>query len=258
LIRAAGAIFQVHSNRSRANYFAGGARGIVGRRTVAGFDVSRHRNLDGARNTTDARNHFLAGDALAVRISEGESDAGGSGGNRWEAYVLKDAGAYFTGPLARYNLNFDLLPGSVQDAAHEAGLGRVCRNPFQSIVVRSLEILYACEEALRIIQQYEPPERPAVELRVRAGAGYACTEAPRGTLYHRYRIDETGAILDAKIVPPTSQNQKAIEEDLRQFVTQYLDLPDEKLQWQCEQAVRNYDPCISCSTHFLKLTVERA
>jgi coenzyme F420-reducing hydrogenase alpha subunit len=94
-------------------------------------------------------------------------------------------------------------------------------------------------------------------MEVRAATGYGCTEAPRGILYHRYRIDEQGAILEAKIVPPTSQNQKSMEQDLRHFVSRYLDLSNEKLQWQCEQAIRNYDPCISCSTHFLKLTVER-
>jgi sulfhydrogenase subunit alpha len=171
--------------------------------------------------------------------------------------VLRDAKPYFVGPLARYNLNFDRLPEPVQEAAREAGLGQVCRNPFRSIVVRALEILFACEEALRVIDQYEQPEAPAMDLAIRAGTGYACTEAPRGTLYHRYHIDGHGTILDAKIVPPTSQNQKIIEEDLREFVTRYLDLPDEKLQWQCEQVIRNYDPCISCATHFLKLTVDR-
>jgi coenzyme F420-reducing hydrogenase alpha subunit len=171
--------------------------------------------------------------------------------------TLKGSGPYFVGPLARYNLNFDRLSASAQQAAREAGLGRVCRNPFQGIVVRSVEIFYACEEALRIIEQYEEPEKPAAEIEVWAGTGYGCTEAPRGILYHRYRIDDQGTILDAKIVPPTSQNQKSMEQDLGQFASQYLDLPDEKLQWQCEQAIRNYDPCISCSTHFLKLTVER-
>jgi sulfhydrogenase subunit alpha len=171
--------------------------------------------------------------------------------------VLKGSGPYFVGPLARYSLNFDRFPPLVQETARAAGLGPVCQNPFQSIVVRGLEILFACDEALRIIQQYEQPEEPALNAEARAGTGYACTEAPRGILYHRYRIDEHGTILDAKIVPPTSQNQRAIEQDLRQFVSQYLALPDEKLQWQCEQAVRNYDPCISCATHFLKLTVER-
>jgi coenzyme F420-reducing hydrogenase alpha subunit len=96
-----------------------------------------------------------------------------------------------------------------------------------------------------------------VELEARAATGYACTEAPRGMLYHRYRIDRDGLILDAKIVPPTSQNQKTIENDLWKFVPRHIDLSDEKLTWQCEQAVRNYDPCISCATHFLKLNVKR-
>lgn len=171
--------------------------------------------------------------------------------------VLKERGSYFVGPLARYNLNFDRLSPLAQEAARSAGLKPECRNPFQSIVVRSVEIVYACDEALRIIEEYEMPEKPAVEVQPRASRGCGCTEAPRGILYHRYRIDDDGIILDAKIVPPTSQNQKTIESDLRQFVSMNLELPDEKLTWQCEQAVRNYDPCISCSTHSLKLILDR-
>ncbi|MFZ5875630.1 MAG: Ni/Fe hydrogenase subunit alpha [Nitrospirota bacterium] len=169
--------------------------------------------------------------------------------------TIVNRGAYAVGPLARYSLNFDRLSPMAQDAARQAGLGLVCRNPFQSIVVRSVEILYACDEALRIIAQYEPPAAPAIAVRPRAGTGYGCTEAPRGLLYHRYRIDEQGAILDAKIVPPTSQNQRTIEDDLRDVVPRYLDLPKEQLTWRCEQTVRNYDPCISCATHFLRVTV---
>ncbi len=171
--------------------------------------------------------------------------------------VIKGRGNYFVGPLARYNLNYDKLPRSVQQAAKEAGLGPVCTNPFQSIIVRSVEVLYACEEALRIINEYEMPEKPSVEVRPRAGVGYGCTEAPRGILYHRYRIDDNGAIVDAKIVPPTSQNLKTIESDLWQFVPKNIDIPKEQLTWKCEQAIRNYDPCISCATHFLKLHIER-
>jgi len=171
--------------------------------------------------------------------------------------VQKDRGAYFVGPLARFNLNFDRLSHLAQEAAREAGLGSGCRNPFQSIIVRSIETVHACDEALRIIEEFEMPEKPAVDIEPRAGTGYACTEAPRGILYHRYRVDDEGRILDAKIVPPTSQNQKTIEDDLWQFVPQHLDLEEEELTWQCEQAIRNYDPCISCATHFLKLEVDR-
>jgi coenzyme F420-reducing hydrogenase alpha subunit len=171
--------------------------------------------------------------------------------------ALKARGAYLAGPLARYNLNFDRLSPLAQEAAREAGLGRVCRNPFQSIIVRAVETVYACDEALRILDAYERPATPAVPVTLRAGIGYGCTEAPRGLLYHRYEIDERGLIVNAKIVPPTSQNQKMIELDLARFVHEHMDLDPEELCWRCEQAVRNYDPCISCATHFLKLTVER-
>jgi Coenzyme F420-reducing hydrogenase, alpha subunit len=171
--------------------------------------------------------------------------------------VLKERGAYFVGPMARYNLNFDRLSPLAQEAARSAGLGAVCRNPFQSIIIRSVEVLYGCDEALRLISEYEMPNKPAVEMEPRAAVGYGCTEAPRGILYHRYRLDDGGIILDAKIVPPTSQNQKTIENDLWQFVPEHLDLPHKELTWKCEQAVRNYDPCISCATHFLKLQLDR-
>jgi len=178
--------------------------------------------------------------------------------------VLKERGTdsprgrpYLVGPLARYNLNFDRLSPMAQEAARSAGLSSICRNPFQSIIVRSVEILYACDEALRIIREYETPEKPAVEAPPRAATGYGCTEAPRGILYHRYRIDDNGTILDVKIVPPTSQNQKTIESDLYEFVSKNLGLPKQKLVGQCEQAIRNYDPCISCATHFLKLNIEQ-
>lgn len=171
--------------------------------------------------------------------------------------AIRGRGAYFVGPLARYNLNYHRLSPLAREAARDAGLPPACQNPFQSIVVRSIETLYATDEALRIIDEYEKPEQPAVDIQPRAGAGYGCTEAPRGICYHRYRLDERGKILDAKIVPPTSQNQKTIENDLRAFVLDRLDLEPEKLSWQCEQAVRNYDPCISCATHFLRLSIER-
>ena len=171
--------------------------------------------------------------------------------------VLKERGVYLVGPLARYNVNFDKLSPLAQQAARDAGLGPVCLNPFKSIIVRTVEILYAYDEALRIIDEYEMPEKPAVEVQPRAGTGYGCTEAPRGILYHRYRVDDQGVILDAKIVAPTSQNQKSVESDLWQFVPKYMDLPPDELTWRCEQAIRNYDPCISCSAHFLKLHIER-
>jgi coenzyme F420-reducing hydrogenase alpha subunit len=170
---------------------------------------------------------------------------------------MSDGGTYFLGPMARYSLNSSQLSEPAREAAAEAGLGEECRNPFQSIVVRAVEILYALDEALRLIEGYEPPDPPAVEARPKASIGTGWSEAPRGMLWHRYRLEDDGSIAEARIVPPTSQNQARIEQDLLEFVKPRVELPDDRLQWECEQAIRNYDPCISCSTHFLKLDVDR-
>jgi coenzyme F420-reducing hydrogenase alpha subunit len=172
--------------------------------------------------------------------------------------VLKRRGNYLVGPLARYALNFDRLPASVQALARESGLGPVCRNPFRSIVVRAVEIVYAFEEALRIIAEYEPPAAASVTIEPRAGVGFGCTEAPRGLCWHRYEFEADGAIKTARIVPPTSQNQPTIEDDLRAVASTVLDQPDDTIRHLCEQSIRNFDPCISCSTHFLKLSIRRS
>jgi sulfhydrogenase subunit alpha len=163
---------------------------------------------------------------------------------------------YVVGPLARYALNHDQLAPLAKEAAHDAGLGDECRNPFQSIVVRAVELVHATDEALRIIDGWDGASAPFVDVPPRAGVGHGATEAPRGLLYHRYELAEDGTILDATIIPPTSQNQPSIEADLRAFVQDRLDLPHDELVRQCEQAIRNYDPCISCATHFLDLTLE--
>jgi coenzyme F420-reducing hydrogenase alpha subunit len=141
--------------------------------------------------------------------------------------------------------------------AKEAGLGAVCRNPFRSIVVRAVEVVYAVEEALRIIDEYERPARPFVDVPARAGVGHGVSEAPRGLLYHRYDIGDDGLIRAATMVPPTSQNQAAIEHEMGLLVAENISLDDATLTSLCERSIRNHDPCISCSAHFLTLTVER-
>jgi coenzyme F420-reducing hydrogenase alpha subunit len=168
-----------------------------------------------------------------------------------------ERGSYLCGPLARWALAADRLSPLAREAAADVGLDPAERNPFRSIVVRCVELVYAADEALRIIADYEEPDAPAIDVEPQAGVGYGCTEAPRGILYHRYELDASGTILDAKIVPPTSQNQRTIEEDLRGVVERSLDMPDDELAIRCEQTIRNYDPCISCATHFLKLDIER-
>jgi coenzyme F420-reducing hydrogenase alpha subunit len=165
---------------------------------------------------------------------------------------------YVVGPLARYTLNQAQLSELAREAARDAGLGAECRNPFQSIIVRAVELVYALDEAIRIIDGWHGAPEPAIPVPPAAGVGHGATEAPRGLLYHRYELAADGTIRDAVIVPPTSQNLASMEEDLRAFVQDRLHLTTAELTLRCEQAVRNYDPCISCATHFLDLTVEQA
>lgn len=165
-------------------------------------------------------------------------------------------GPYQVGPLARYNLNRELLSPLAREMADELKLGSLVTNPFKSIIVRAVETIYALEESLRIIDGYDQPSKPCAEYKPVAGVAHGCSEAPRGMCYHRYEVDREGMIAKAQIVPPTSQNQARIELDLREWIPAILHLPEEKLRWKVEQAVRNYDPCISCATHFLRLKIE--
>jgi len=169
--------------------------------------------------------------------------------------VNKKGEPYFVGPLARFNLNFDKLSPIAKQISEEVGFVPPVTNPFKSIIARAVETVYACDEAIRIIENMDWSTKPYVDFEMKEGIGYGCTEAPRGILYHRYRVGKNGLIESAKIVPPTSQNQKQIEKDLYEFVSKYISLPKDELQWKLEQAIRNYDPCISCATHFLKLEI---
>ncbi|MGW0981827.1 Ni/Fe hydrogenase subunit alpha [Streptomyces xiamenensis] len=181
-------------------------------------------------------------------------------------YSSLDGKRHLTGPLARYAISGRWLSTVAREAAHAAGLGdprhgTVCRNPFRSILVRAVEVVHALEEALRLVTDYSAPAVPSLPVPPRAGTGYGATEAPRGLLYHRYVLDAQGTITDAALIPPTAQNQSAIEEHLRHVAQSFLDRhpdpDDEQLRLLCERAIRNHDPCISCSAHFLDLTVER-
>jgi len=170
---------------------------------------------------------------------------------------LRGRDAYLCGPLARFNLNFDRLSPDIQRLAASVGLTPPCTNPFKSILVRVVEMVHAFEEAIRVIEHYAPPPAPAVEASPRAATGFGATEAPRGLLYHRYALDDAGTIVDANIIPPTSQNQLSIEQDLFAMASELARLPLGEATHRAEQAIRNHDPCISCATHFLTLAVER-
>ncbi len=170
---------------------------------------------------------------------------------------IKGRGAYLVGPLARINLNFDRLSATARETAAAIGLRVPCLNPFKSLLARAVETVHAFDEAIAIIEAYAPPEQPWFAHEARAGTGCGATEAPRGILYHRYKTDGEGIIEDAKIVPPTSQNQLCIEEDLFAIAPQLATMPAAEATLLAEQSVRNYDPCISCATHFMRLRLDR-
>ena len=168
-----------------------------------------------------------------------------------------DGKSYLVGPLARLNLNYDQLRPAARQAAEEVGLLLPLRNPFKGLLARAIELVEACDLAIELAHAYNPTGESHVPFSVHAGEGAAASEAPRGLLYHRYVIDERGMVCCAKITPPTAQNYAQMEADLWQFAPTVLDLPHEETTLACEHLVRSYDPCISCSTHFLSLKVER-
>ncbi len=168
-------------------------------------------------------------------------------------------GPYLVGPLARLNLNRDRLPAPVHTVLERTGLRFPSRNMFHSIVARAVETYYALLEAIRLLEAYGVPDSPYVPVLPRAGVGFGCTEAPRGILWHRYEVDGAGRVVQAQIVPPTSQNQARMEEDLRLSLQSFgLGRSEQELRLRGETVIRNYDPCISCATHFLKLHVHRS
>lgn len=171
---------------------------------------------------------------------------------------LPEARSYLVGPLARINLCFDQLAPIAKREAESCGLDWPSQNNFHSIVARAVEMIDAFEEALAIVRDYQAVLAPCrVPYEPTPGCGCHATEAPRGLLYHRYRIGDDGLIAEARIVPPTSQNQGQIEQDLRAYVPRVLGLDDAGATLRCERLIRNYDPCISCATHFLTLNVQR-
>lgn len=169
----------------------------------------------------------------------------------------RDGRPYLLGPAARISLARGQLHPMAAAALARTGLvGQIERNPYWSIAARAVELVHACAESLDIIEAYQPPDRPAAAWSPRRAAAAWATEAPRGLIFHAYDLDESGLVRHAQIVPPTSQNQAAIEADLAAFAPRVLDLPRAEATLRIEQLIRSYDPCISCATHFLDLTVE--
>ncbi|MGB5260116.1 MAG: Ni/Fe hydrogenase subunit alpha [Gammaproteobacteria bacterium] len=172
-------------------------------------------------------------------------------------HALLKGDTYLVGPLARMNLHQDRLPPTTRQLLDECNIRFPSRNMYHSIIARAAEIHLAVTEAIRLLESNRDTGSLQVTPQVRAGTGHGASEAPRGLLYHRYEVTDTGTLASARIVPPTSQNQARMEEDLVNSLQHYgLQQAADKLQLRAETVIRNYDPCISCATHFLRLKVE--
>jgi coenzyme F420-reducing hydrogenase alpha subunit len=235
-------------------------------RMVAGFDVPEYhrepRLVSLVHPTEYPYNHgrIVSSDGVDLpvdRWDEAFQEIHVEGTNALQART-HDGEIYLLGPAARMTLTPGTLHPLAAEALARTGLGDAIRtNIYWSIAARAIELLHACAEARDIIDGYQRPAEPRVAWKSRPGRAAWATEAPRGLLFHRYQVDERGFIADAQIVPPTSQNQAAIESDLAAFAPSVLDLPHEQATIRLEQLIRSYDPCISCATHFLDLRVER-
>jgi sulfhydrogenase subunit alpha len=174
--------------------------------------------------------------------------------------AIKGRGAYCVGPLARLNLNAEKLHPRAAEllpkVAKAVGCALPWRNNFLSLPARALETVHALALAADLMERYTPPARTRIPVEARAGIGGHGTEAPRGICWHQYRTNVDGSIASARIIPPTSQNQLQIEQDLRDYARRLIDVDDESAALRCEHLIRNYDPCISCSVHFLRLKRE--
>jgi coenzyme F420-reducing hydrogenase alpha subunit len=162
---------------------------------------------------------------------------------------------YFVGPLARINLNFDVLRPAAADVAAEVGFQMPEYNPYKGLMARSIELVEVCDAAIELIVTYDPQGPCYTDVVLKEGEGWGVSEAPRGILYHRYKVGADGLIQFARITPPTAQNYPRMEADLWELAPQVISRPHSEASLACEHLIRSYDPCISCSTHFLKLVI---
>ncbi len=171
---------------------------------------------------------------------------------------VNDKDTYMVGPLPRVNINFDLLSDDAKKAAEETGVKFPNFDVYKSALARAIEIVHSIDDCIKTIDLLGEPKKEDLTVTTKAGEGWGASEAPRGLLYHNYIFDEDGIVQKAEIVSPTAQNSANIEENLWKLVPQYMDLSEEEISFRSETFIRCYDPCISCSAHFLKLNIERS
>jgi len=165
--------------------------------------------------------------------------------------------SYMVGALARFNNNHDQLHPRAKEAAAKLGMKPICTNTFLNSAAQAVEMVHSIEDSIEIIDELltrgiQPEEPPEVD--VKAGEGTGSCDVPRGILFHNYVYDENGICVKANCIIPTNQNYANLNADMQALLPQILDKPQEEIRLMMEMLVRAYDPCISCSTHFLTVT----
>ncbi|MEW6001718.1 MAG: Ni/Fe hydrogenase subunit alpha [Nitrospirota bacterium] len=162
--------------------------------------------------------------------------------------IIKDRGPLMVGALARVNLNFDMLHEDAKKTAREVGFSPPDYNPFHNILAQAIEIVHGISRCIELLDCLTL-KKDEIEIKVREGEGLAVTEAPRGLLFHSYKLNRRGTVEKANIVTPTAHNFWSLEENLKKLVEQHIDEKKEEIVLKCEMLVRAYDPCFSCSVH---------
>ncbi|MFN3814455.1 MAG: nickel-dependent hydrogenase large subunit, partial [Aquificaceae bacterium] len=167
----------------------------------------------------------------------------------------KDGKVYVTGPISRFNNCYERLSPIAREYAEKLSLEPPETNPYKSILIRMVEIVHSLERSIRMVKDYRKPKSSQVEHKIVEWTGYGVSEAPRGILWHSYSFDKEGRVESADIVPPTSQNQDAMELSLLQGLEEALSGGEERIRDESEKIIRCFDPCISCATHFLNVHI---
>ncbi len=165
--------------------------------------------------------------------------------------------SYMVGALSRVNNNFKMLSDRAKEYAAELGLNPPCYNTFMINIAQFVEIVHCVDDGIRLIDELLnsglDQDSLKVNVKPKAGRGVGIVEAPRGTLIHDYTYDKKGKVLKANLIIPTNMNYANIEKDLEAFVPVIIDKTEDEIRFDCEMLIRAYDPCISCSTHFLNV-----
>ncbi|MFC1723751.1 Ni/Fe hydrogenase subunit alpha [Nanoarchaeota archaeon] len=172
-------------------------------------------------------------------------------------FVVKKDKPYMVGALSRLNNSYRFLSKNAKKVVNEAKVKFPIHNPFMQNFAQAVELVHYTDRAMEICRKLKVVDEEPVEVKYRKGRGIAAVEAPRGVLWHDYEVNDKGDITKANIITPTCQNLANMEEDIKAYLPGLLKLPEKKLVLEIEKLIRSYDPCFSCSTHFLKLKVNR-